>query len=99
MKIAYMGDVQIKVQSAYSYSFSFSTSNKYMKITLPREGKDRVCTPYRTCFHHAGKKTFNGLTVLKEIKEIVSDEDSHLDSDNSTESTEVMGTNKTKFSL
>jgi len=70
-----------------------------MKITLPREDEDRVCTPYRTCSHHAGKKTFNGLTVLKEIKEIVSDEDSHLDSDNSTESTEVMGTNKTKFSL
>jgi len=51
-----------------------------MKITLPSEDEDRDVLHIEPVSHHAGKKTFNGLTVLKEIKEIISDEDSHLDS-------------------
>src|SRR5207237_10156513 len=31
--------------------------------------------PYRSCSLHAGRKTFNGEKVLKEIEEIVSDEE------------------------
>ncbi|CAG8631492.1 6020_t:CDS:2 [Paraglomus occultum] len=37
-------------------------------------------TPYRACRKYAGRETFNGLEVLKEIKEVVSDEESASDS-------------------
>ena len=37
--------------------------------------EDEEGTPYRSCSIHAGRKTFNGEKVLKEIEEIVSDEE------------------------
>ena len=37
--------------------------------------EDEEGIPYRACSLHSGRKTFNGDRVLKEIEEIVSDEE------------------------